>query len=419
MGKLVKGLTLSAVASSVVMAGGYKLPEQSINSTGLAAAYVAHTMGADTAYFNPANMSFMGEKSYVEGGLTLVHLPSNVYSLGTFSGQSEIENILAPNLHYVSAPMGDFRWGVSVVVPGGLTKRWETPFQKASAEEFTLKIVEVAPSLSYKVADNFSVAAGVRLIYSEGVVKSNAADLSVALGDPTINAARDMEGDSFAFGYNLAMTYKPTSDINFAVTYRSNVDLKEEGTAKLTAANGALELYNDDAHVEIPLPATLNVAVSKTWHDKFTLEFDYERVFWSEYKELDFVYTGAGSAAVPAAFDDPRARDWNDVNVFRIGATMKIDEKLTALMGFSVDDSPSPVETIGFELPDSDSKNFSMGFRYKQSDSLTWGASFLYSSKESIDVPAGANPDINPSPFTAGFSEGGAFLTTIGVAYEY
>ena len=57
--KLVKGLALSAVASSMLVAGGYKIPEQSLNSMALGAAYVAHTMGADTAYFNPANMAFM------------------------------------------------------------------------------------------------------------------------------------------------------------------------------------------------------------------------------------------------------------------------------------------------------------------------------------------------------------------------
>jgi len=59
MGRMVKGFALSVVASSVVMAGGYKIPEQSLNSMALGAAYVAHTTGADTNYHNPANMSFM------------------------------------------------------------------------------------------------------------------------------------------------------------------------------------------------------------------------------------------------------------------------------------------------------------------------------------------------------------------------
>ena len=417
MGKIVKGLVLSAIASSVVMAGGYKLPEQSVNSMGLAAAYVAHTMGADAAYYNPANMSFMGDKNYIEGAVTLVRLPTNVYSLGSLSGKSEVENLLVPNIHYVSAPMGDFRWGASLTVPGGLTKRWETPFQKASAQEFTLEIIELNPSLSYKIADNLSVAAGVRFIYSKGIVKSDGADLSAIIGNPAANIARDIEGDTVEFGYNLALAYRPTSDINFAVTYRSNINLNEEGTGTLSV--GGATVYSGDASVEIPLPATLNIAVSKTWNDKFTLEFDYERAFWSEYKTLNFEYGGADIGLLTPVFDDPIAKNWKDVNIFRVGATMKMDNKITAMMGFSIDNSPAPVETIGFELPDSDSKNFAMGFKYQQNENLSWGASFLCSSKESISVAPGVNTNINPTPFTAGFSEGGGFLTTAGMAYEF
>ncbi|MFC2058010.1 OmpP1/FadL family transporter, partial [Campylobacterota bacterium] len=214
---MVKGLTLSVIASSVVMAGGYKIPEQSLNSMALSAAYVAHTSGADTNYFNPANMAFMdADRSYVEGGVTLAHLPSNVYSLGPASGETEVEDLPIPFFHYIAPAIGDFRWGMSMVVPGGLTKRWENQPQQSFAEEFTLKVVELNPNVSYKITDNFSIGGGLRLIYSEGVVKS------------TGDVSRDMEGDTFEFGYNLAMSYKPTSDINFAMTYRSNINLNEE-----------------------------------------------------------------------------------------------------------------------------------------------------------------------------------------------
>jgi len=405
MSKIVKGLALSAIASSVVMAGGWKIPEQSLNSMALGAAYVAHTTGADTAYHNPANMSFMNaEKSYVEGGITLAHLPSNVYTLmDPYSGESEVEDLPIPYFHYVAKAIGDFRWGVSMTVPGGLTKRWEDQPQKSFAEEFTLKIIEVSPSVSYKVADNFSIGGGLRLIYSEGVVKSSGA------------VSRDMEGDTIEFGYNLAMTYKPTSDINLAVTYRSNIDLEEEGSAKLYFGDALM--YDGDASVEVPLPAALNLAISKTWQDQFTLEFNYERTFWSQYETLDFEYGGADIGGLTPYFDTPQARNWEDTNTFRLGATMKMN-KITMMMGFAIDETPAPVETLGFELPDSDAKIFSMGFRYQQTENLSWGAAFLYDSKESLSVPAG----VNENPVLAnggGFSEGGAFLTTIGLAYEY
>ncbi|PHS41412.1 MAG: long-chain fatty acid transporter [Sulfurovum sp.] len=423
MGKIVKILALSAIASSMVMAGGYKIPEQSLNSMALGAAYVAHTMGADTAYFNPANMAFMNaDTSYVDAALTLVNLPSIHYSLQfPVSGKSETENILIPTLHYVAPVIEDyeaFRWGVSLVVPGGLTKRWETPFQKATAEEFTLKVIELNPSMSYKINEDFSVGAGLRMIYSEGVVKSNSAYANAI--DPRVpSAARDMHGDTIAFGYNLALTYKPTSDIILAATYRSNVDLKEEGTAKIYAAPYGL-LYDGDASVEVPLPAALNLAVSKTWNDQFTVEFNYERTFWSTYDTLDFDYTGFGSWYVPAAFDAPIPKNWNDTNTYRVGATIKMDNKITAMFGFAIDDTPVPQNTIGFELPDSDAKIASIGFRYQQTKDLSWGAAFLYDSKESFSLTRGAHLDQSSLLNNGGtFSKGGAFLTTLGMSYEY
>ena len=423
MRKIVQGVALSAITSSVVMAGGYKIPEQSLNSMALGAAYVAHTMGADTAYYNPANMSFMdADKNYLEGAITLVHLPAIKYSLQVpYSGETEDENIVIPTMHYVAPViegMEEFRWGVSLVVPGGLTKRWETPFQKASAEEFSLEIIELNPSMAYKIAENFSVGAGVRVIYSSGKVQSNSTMANAI--DPSVTAAaRDMNGDTVEFGYNLALTYKPTPDIILAATYRSNVDLKEEGTATIGVAPYGI-LYDGDASVEIPLPAALNVAISKTWNDRFTLEFNYERTFWSEYDTLDFDYTGFGAAYVPLAFSAPISKNWDDTDTFRIGATIKMDNKITMMFGFALDETPVPESTIGFELPDSDAKIFSMGFRYQQTEDISWGAAFLYDSKDKTNLTRGAHEHPNSLLNNGGtFSDGGAFLTTLGMAYEF
>jgi len=403
-----KVIALSIATSIVTLAGGYKIPEQSVNSTALGAAYVAHTTEADSAYFNPANMSCMEEKHFFSAALTLAHLPIIDYDLmAPFSGSSEEENILIPNMHYVAKAMGDFRWGVSITAPAGLTKRWETGYQKMFAKEFTLKNVEINPVLAYRVSDNFSIAGGLRVVYSEGVVDSD--------GGMIAPIKRELEGDSFNFGYNLAMTYKPTSDINLAVTYRSNIDLEEEGTADLSIA-GMTQTY--DASVSVPMPAALNVSVSKTWEDRFTLELNYERTYWSSYETLDFNYGSAIPAPLQPVFDAPLARDWVDTNTFRIGATVVMDNGITAMMGFAIDETPVPDETIGFELPDSDAKIFSMGLKYQQTENLSWGIAFLYDSKESRGLTKGVAEN-QVLANGGGFSGGGAYLTTIGISYEY
>ncbi len=407
--KIKNIIGLSIITSGLLVAGGYKIPEQSLNGMALGAAYVAHTSGADTAYYNPAAMAFMGDKQYMDAGITLAHLPSNEYTLiDPYSGESEVENILIPYSHYVANAIGDFRWGLSIVAPAGLTKRWESKYQKLFAEEFTLKNVEINPVFSYKVNDKFAIGGGLRLVYSEGVVNSDGTDIAPI--------KREMEGNTIEFGYNLALIYKPTSDINVAVTYRSNIDLEEDGQANLYFG-GVGQQY--DATVTVPIPAALNIAISKTWQDKFTLEFNYERTYWSTYKNLDFDYDRPiANPILKEKFDDPLARNWKDTDTFRIGATVKMDNKLTLMMGFAIDETPVPAETIGFELPDSDAKIFSMGFRYQQTDTLSWGAAFLYDSKDARSLERGVAEN---AVLTNGgtFAEGGAFLTTVGMSYEF
>jgi long-chain fatty acid transport protein len=91
---------------------------------------------------------------------------------------------------------------------------------------------------------------------------------------------------------------------------------------------------------------------------------------------------------------------------------------ITAMMGFALDETPVPEKRIGFELPDSDAKIFSMGFRYQQTKNLSWGLAFLYDSKDPTSLSKGVAD--NPVLANGGsFGGGGAYLTTVGISYEY
>lgn len=407
MKEWTKAAIVILAATGVASAGAYKLPEQSLNSMALGAAYVAHTTEADSAYFNPANMAFLREGHLIDAAATLVHLSSISYRLiPPYSGESEDENIFVSTLHYVSESIGDFRWGVSIVAPGGLSRKWESPYQRLYAEEFTLENIELNPVFSYKLNDNFAVGGGLRVVYSKGTVRSN--------GGTIAPIAREMKGDTVEFGYNVALSYRPTEDIVLAATYRSKIDLDEEGHADLSFM-GMTQRYGAD--VSVPLPAALNIALSKTWDKTFTLEFVYERTYWSAYKALDFNYDTALPAPLVPIFDAPLDRSWKDTDTFRIGATAELG-KITAMFGFAIDETPVPIRTIGFELPDSDAKIFSMGFRYRQSEHLSWGLAFLYDDKESLTLPAGVAE--NKVLHNGGsFDDAAAYLITFGISYEY
>ena len=408
-----KIILLSTITSSLIMAGAYKIPEQSLNSVALSAAYVAHTSGADTAYANPANMAFMEDKQFAEVGASWVHLEANnfkgfqAYSptdVQVADNKSEIENLQIPFLHYVSNRIGAFRWGASLTVPGGLTKRWDSGHQKVSAEEFTLKVVELNPVVSYKVSDNFALGGGLRFIYSEGIVNSDGGEIKPL--------KREMSGDSIDFGYNLAMTYKPRTDINVAVTYRSKIDLEEEGEANLYLF-GVGKQYS--ANVSVPLPASLNFSVSKTWAEKYTVELNYEKTYWSASKKLDFNYDKPIQPLLVASFDAPRVRSWNDTDTFRIGLTAEVTPTITLMAGYVKDETPIEKKYLSYELADSDQNIYSVGVRMKANENLSYGLAYLHTQKESISLASGENDN----GIIGKFSEGNGDLITVGVGYSF
>lgn len=398
--QLLKITSLSILASSLLYGGGYRIPETSVNSLALSSANVANSKGADAAYYNPANMAFMGDAQEIDMSLMYIGLdPTNFKGSGTQAGvdiDAKSETFLVPSLNYVSSKFNDFRFGFSMVVPGGLTKRWSDSPALDSAEEFSLTVIEMNPSVSYKLNDKLSLGFGLRALYSEGVVKSSS------------SASRDMEGNSIDFGYNIALAYKPTDTMDVALTYRSNVDLSEEGNAKLYI--GDAKVYDGGASVSVPIPAVLNVAFAYTLPTKTTVEFVYERSFWSSYETLDFDYKSDIPLIIQGPMDGAIAKDWEDVSAYRLGLTQQMDGYLL-MAGVVYDETPIPEEKLSFELPDSNSLSVSFGGRYQLSEKLDIGASMLYSIRSKRDVD---NDDIEGE-----FSNSDITLVSLGMGYKF
>ena len=398
---------ISLMASSILLAGGYKVPESSLNGVALSAANVAHNKSADAAYYNPANMVFMSDEQRAEIAFTYIGLSEidyeGTYKTASGNGHSKKENFLIPTIHYVSAPVNGARYGLSIVTPVGLSKRWQYQPAEQAAEEFTLETVEINPSVALPIGDKVGIAIGVRALYSKGYVKANR---------PTV-FSQDMEGDSIDFGYNLALSYKPTKELEFALTYRSKINMSVEGDADLfydpdgPGPATALLSGNYSATVSLPVPALFNAAIAYTFPTKTTIEFVYERNYWHSYSELDFNYDNATAEAV---FGSKKDKSWKDTNVYRLGVTQDLD-KLTLMAGLVVDETPIPESTLGYELPDSDSVSVSFGGRYDVNDRLNIGLSALYSMRDDRVV--------HNDKYDGEFTDSTVLIVSAGIEYKF
>lgn len=403
-----KILLVSAIAASTLMASGYKIPEQSLNSTALAGAYVSNASSADAAYYNPANMAFMSSDKHLELNMMYIHLDpvdfkGSVFAQPEHNAQTASEDFAIPQIYLVSAPIGedeDVRIGLSVNAPGGLSKRWPEGIEAKMAEEFTLKVIEANPTLSYRFADNFAVAAGIRFVYSEGIIKG---------GDKGTPKRLDMTGSSWDLGYNLALSYKPFDIWGTAITYRSNVNLTEEGGQSVIHPQyGPLTV---PATVSVPLPATFTFATDLDITDSTNIEFVYERAFWSAYDELDIRVMD--QSINPTGKATPK--NWKDTNTFRLGLTQGIGESFDLMLGFAYDETPIPDETLGFELPDSNALVGSLGGRWAVSESVDLGAAVLYDKKDDRTISEADNNN----RIDGTFSGSSALIVSVGLGYKF
>ena len=366
--KTIAATALTAcLAATSAMGSGYMIPEQSPASIGLAGSYVAAAHGADASFFNPANMNQAPETGAGEIDFTYINLPSITYtdaSDQSHNAGSKTEHFFLPQVYAISPALdqdGRLRMGASLTYPAGLSKRWDAPFARATTEEFTLKVIEFTPTVSYAVNDILSVAAGLRTVYAKGVVKSYARlDASYA---PLTFLSRDMKGDDTDFGYILAASLRPMKGLIIAATYRSEVNLKLEGDVVLRSD---LETYAGGGNVGVPIPEVFDLATAYEFGPA-TVELVWERTKWSTFDYLDFNYDRdlTTTTLTLASFDRPTEKSWADTDAFRLGVTHRINDRLTATAGIARVEAPVPEHTLGFDLPDATTNLYSLGMAWK------------------------------------------------------
>ena len=407
MKKVISVLALTSIfAAGSAMASGYRIPEQSVDSTAKAGANIASSTRADAAYFNPANMSWMADAWNTQLDATYIHLTSINYAdsrSALYDGQSEHENFLVPTGFMVSPSLGGARIGMAITSPYGLSKQWTQRYPKSAAEEFSLKTVEFNPTASYSFAKMVSVAAGVRMLYADATVKSDAS----GLGKPL---SREMEGDTVEWGWNAAISVKPIEKLNVSATYRSNIDMGFSDQAKLNLLGKRVTL---DADVDLPAPAVFALSVAYDVLPNLNVELTWDRTFWSKYEYLDFNF----SPAIPGnPYEPPVPKHWDDSDAFRIGVTYGITKSLDLMAGFGYDKNPIPDDTINFELPDSDAWLYSLGAQYKINDKMDIGIAMLYDYKESRTVNVTRAESIYPK---GEFTDAAAILVSVGLNYRF
>jgi len=387
----ITGLVLT-MAAGTAFAGAFRIPESSATAMGQGNAFVGQADNASAIQYNVGGLSQLEGNQILVGG-TLVSLKTDFTAANPpFAGVTssmEDEIHFPPYLFYTNH-IGESNWwiGLGINAPFGLSTKWsnEASFNQAGlgaygtplVTETTLNLIKVAPVVTYKFSDSFSLGFGPEYY--------NALDVIYAGGTPfppgDTNGNLNMEGTGDAWGATLGGLYTINDKWQLGLAWHSGVTLGLEGDAVGVPQDPPVGTYSGKAKLDLSIPDTLALGAHFKATDKWSFNLDFDWTQWSDYKNLQFQEAdGTNLTNVVKEYDDSLA--------IRGGASYYLNEKWTLRGGLLHEKTPVPEKTYDPRLPDADSTGVTLGFGY-DTGKFALNAAYMALFKGSRDVTSDA-----------------------------
>ena len=357
------------VIPSMVYAGGYQVRLQGNKQNGFGLIGSPLYFGASNIFFNPGGIAFMTNTMDISFGSSFVFANATFRENGSNYSADSDNPITTPAYLYLTYSITEnLKIGLGAFVPYGSAVKWEDDWRgRFLIQSMLLRNFCFQPTVSYKISDKLGIGAG--FVVSTATVK-----LTKALNFVE-NSTVELKSDAdVAYGFNIGLMYKFSDKLSLGIDYRSKIDL-EIGAGDATFDFGDNVFYNSlfgkesKFSSDISTPANLDIGLAYKVSDKLLVAIEFDYIFWSTHKTLDFAFTGKAKA-----LDNQNPRHYNDSYVIRIGAEYKFSEKMTMRFGSYYDRSPLDKH---YFTPSSVNLN-SLG--------LTFGASFYPTEHLTIDI---------------------------------
>jgi long-chain fatty acid transport protein len=292
---MVLGITLTPPA----LAGGVWLYEGGTPDLGTAAAgRAALANDASTAGANPAGMTRLERSQLltaVQGLYVNTKFDTELSGFGGGDGGNAGGFVPSGSLHYVHRVSEDFRLGISSGSYFGLGvdygDDWSGRYYTTEAE---LLVMGVNPAAGYRVNRWLSVGAGISVLYAtldqKAAVNNSAVPGQAGLADGKL----ELDADDVGYGFNLGVLLSPWSSTRFGLTYRSEVELEFEDTAKLKNIGPVLQgilngsgLAGSEVDIDMTIPQAVMFSAYHQLTDRWAIMGNIGWQEWSAFGKQD------------------------------------------------------------------------------------------------------------------------------------
>ena len=381
--QIKKGNAMSYIKSSLLAASafvliaptafgaGFQLKEQSASLQGLSfAGASAKADDASVMYFNPAGITRLkGKHAY--GTVSLIK-PSTKFDQdeSQFSAQTapagathtvndgeggDAGSLAAVPAAYVKAELdNDVHIGFAVNTPFGLTTEYDDGWVgRYHALKSELLTINMAPTVAWKVNENWSFGASANIQYAEAELTN-----ATASGGGT-DLFTKLKGDDIGFGFRLGALYEPTDKTRIGVAYHSGIH--HELTGEVKSYSGSTVVSNIAAKAKLRTPDIASLGVYHELNDRWAVMSELAWTNWStfEYLTVQNRDTSANLSSIE--------EKWNDSYFMALGAEFHPCDYPNRAWQFGIAYDKTPVEDEyrTFRIPDEDRLWLSVGYGHE------------------------------------------------------
>jgi long-chain fatty acid transport protein len=373
-------------------ASGFQLQEQGASGLGVAySGQAAAVHDASTAFWNPAGMSLLQGKQ-VTGALHYIIPDTKFNSAGPPPGGSTYnvfgnggqggESAFVPAMYGTWQINPQWTVGLAVNAPFGLATEWDTSWAgQFHAIRSEIKTMNINPTVAFKVNNMISLGAGLSYQKLEAeltnAVPRAAAGACATGGVPaalpcaiTQAVTGKVEGDDWAWGWNIGALFDFGQGTRLGVTYRSTIDYTIEGNLQYSGTPAPGSPAAQDVKADVELPDTFSIGVSHQFNPKLRMLADYTWTGWDSIKTLNIQSQATGTTLTSTELQFKNS--WR----MGLGLEYQLNQPWLLRTGVAYDTSPVQDTYRTPRLPDNDRVWLSVGARYQPGP--TWWLDFGY-----------------------------------------
>lgn len=411
--------TLALAVSASLLACGAQAAAFNLNehsASGLGRAFAGEAAIADNAAVLARNPAAMTRFKRAEMSLVATYVAPNInlqgeddalgglISASSLDAQDVAPSAMIPAFYYLQPLNEQWAVGLGLFSNFGLSTEYDENYVAGALGGKTeLTTLNINPNVAYRLNEQWSLGAGISAIYADARLVRRAgalAALNPALSSDT--AIVDLQGDTWAWGWNAGVLYEYNEANRFGLSYRSGSTVKLEGEYSGTTTG-----FNTvPGKLDLELPAIAEFSGYHQLARQWALHYSVQWTGWSALKELRATSDQCGSDCFQ------KDLEFKDSWRYAIGASWYLAPEWTLRAGLA-QDRQAAYHVIS--IPDTERLWYSLGASYQMNEalSLDLGVAYLQGDDAQLQESLTSGVDIHYR------SDASAWLAALQLNYRF